>query len=218
MPSRVSSASSSIKMPVRVITPPAPIVTPADIAGAHAADDAGVAALIQAVTEEIDGPDGWLGRSLGTQTLELVEWIGCRRFRLPCGPVIGIESVITVDCDGNQATVDPSTWRQDGDDIVIADGASWVTRYRHRIRYKAGYNGTSGAGVGEVQTGAVPERARQAIILSVQHLKSLGTENLYLKTDEVDGIGRKEWTLSEVASKVVDRACDRLLSTLRVYS
>jgi len=118
----------------RVITPPQPIVTPAAIAGGHAPTDAAVASMIAAVTEEIDGPTGWLGRSLGPQTIEATGWIGCRRFRLPCGPVIKIVSVVTEDCDGNTVTEDASTWRQDGDDIVVADGASWVFRPIHRVR------------------------------------------------------------------------------------
>lgn len=202
---------------LRVVVPPQPIVTPADIAGV-AVGDAAVAALIAAVTEEIDGPSGWLGRALGVQTIEWTDWIGCRRTTLPCRPIIKIESVTAIDCDGREEVVDPSTYRQEGDCIVVAHGAGWVTSNRHRIRYKAGYNGTSGAAAGEQQTGAVPERARQAIILSVQHLRSLQVESLYLKVDEVEGVGRKEFTLSEVASKVIERTCERLLSTLRVYS
>jgi len=204
-------------MSARVIMPPHPIVTPAEIAGSHASDDAAVASMIAAVTEEIDGPTGWVGRSLGPQTLEWSGWLGSRRMWLPCGPVIAIVSVKTVDEDGVEEEVDASTWRQDGDEIVVAQGANWVSRYRHRVRYKAGYNGTTGAGEGEVQTGAVPERARQAIILSVQHLKSLSVPSLYLRADEVEGIGRKEYTLSDVASRVVQQSCDRLLAGLRIY-
>lgn len=202
---------------LRVVTPPEPIVAPEDITGVTAGDT-GVVGLIAAVTEEIDGPSGWLGRSLGPQTIEWSDWIGCRRALLPCGPIIKIESVTAVDRDGTETTVDPSTYRLDGNCIVVADNAPWVTCEKHRIRYKAGYNGTTGAGTGEVQTGVIPERARQAIILSVQHLRSLQVESLYLKVDEVDGVGRKEFTLSEQASNIVERTCERLLSTLRVYS
>lgn len=202
---------------LRVVTPPEPIVAPEDITGVTAGDT-GVVGLIAAVTEEIDGPSGWLGRSLGPQTIEWSDWIGCRRALLPCGPIIKIESVAAVDRDGTETTVDPSTYRLDGNCIVVADGAPWVTCEKHRIRYKAGYNGTTGSGADEVQTGTIPERARQAIILSVQHLRSLQVESLYLKVDEVDGVGRKEFTLSEQASNIVERTCERLLSTLRVYS
>lgn len=45
-------------MITRVVVPPAPILTPADVPGSHASDDARVAALIAAATEELDGPTG----------------------------------------------------------------------------------------------------------------------------------------------------------------
>jgi hypothetical protein len=204
-------------MSVRVVIPPDPIVAPEDISGVQAGDTA-VEAMIAAVTEEIDGPQGWLGRSLGPQTLEASGSFCCNRLRLPYGPVIKIESVTTEDCDGNTEIVDPSTWRQDGDEIVIAQGASWVTRYRHRVRYKAGYNGTSGADAGELQTGDVPERARQAIILSVQHMRSMSKDDLFLRVDEVEGIGRREFTVSDQAGKIIDATCDRLLQGLRLFA
>lgn len=202
---------------LRLVTPPDPIVVPEEIPGA-ASDDVAVEGLIAAVTEAIEGPRGWLGRSFGPQTIEWTTWLGCCRVLLPCYPIIKIESVVTIDRQGAETVVDPAMWRQDGDWLVVADGASWVVRDAcHRVRYRAGYNGWSGAGPDEVQTGAVPENARQAIILSVQHLRSLQVESLYLKVDEVDGVGRREYTLSEQASNIIDRTCATLLSTLRVY-
>jgi hypothetical protein len=204
-------------MPVRVIIPPDPIVAPEDISGVQAGDTA-VEAMIAAVTEVIDGPQGWLGRSLGPQTLEMSGWFECGRLRLPYGPVIKIETVSSEDCDGNAEDVDPATWRQDGDEIVIANGARWATRYWHRITYKAGYNGTSGAAAGELQTGAVPERARQAIVLSVRHMRTMSKDDLFLKVDEVEGIGRREYTVSDQAGRIIETTCDRLLQGLRLFA
>lgn len=214
-------------MRVRVITPPTPIVTPANIAGSHASNDAAVAALIAAVTEDIDGPGGWLGRALGPQVLEIVagrfsEIARCGVIHLPYPPLISVVSVKYLDANGNEQTLDPEVYRVNETSLMLNAGEGWPSTGGFddavRVRFKAGYNGTSGAGIGEMQTGAVPERARQAIILSVQHLKSLGVENLYLRADEVDDIGRQEFTLSETASKVVTASCDRLLSTLRIYT
>ncbi|RWC28815.1 hypothetical protein [Mesorhizobium sp.] len=206
-------------MRARVIIPPDPIVTSADIAGAGAGN-AAVDALIQAVTEDIDGPGGWLGRSLGPQTIELFvsSWDFCRR--LPYGPIIDIDGITYIDSDGNEQPVDGGSYEKVGDCILFAP--SWsapdllVTRpLPVRIQYQAGYDGEDISGGG---TGAVPERARQAIILSVQHLRSLQVESLYLKVDEVDGVGRREFTLSEQASNLVEKTCERLLSTLQVLS
>lgn len=201
-------------MRARVIIPPEPIVLPSDIAGGHGGDDAGVAAMIAAVTEEIDGPGGWLGRSLGPQTLELTgpcwpeNW-----YRLPYGPVIDIEGITYLDGDGVEQTLD--TWSlSDGYLSLYSTGAALPALADDpaavRIQYQAGYDDDT--------TPAVPERARQAIILSVQHMKSLAVENLYVRAVDVDQVERREFTLSEAASKVVERACNSLLSTLRVYS
>lgn len=199
---------------LHVVTPPEPIVAPEEILGVTVGDEA-VVGLIAAVTEEIDGPTGWLGRSLGPQTLE---WSAacwpCNWFTLPCKPIIDISGVNYLDISGMVQTVDAANWSRSGDQIVFRNGWSTPSLAGDpnavRIQYQAGYDGDT--------TGAIPERARQAIILSVQHLRSLQVESLYLKVDEVDGIGRKEFTLSDQASNIVERTCDRLLSTLRVFS
>src|SRR5690606_38610874 len=118
-------------MTIRVIVPPAPIVTAGDIPGDHAADDAMVAAIIAAAQESIDGPTGWLGRSLGEQTLEY--YGNCLPCRLPLRPIIEVEAV-TVDGE----TVALPVWRDDGT-------LTWPAGARGGdvvITYRAGYNGT----------------------------------------------------------------------------
>lgn len=199
-------------MNIRVVVPPEPIVTPAEVAGSHAADDAGVKKMIAAVTEEIDGPGGWLGRCLGPQTLELVGWFGCSRIKLPYPPAIRAVSIVTVSDNGAETTVDPSTYRFEDGEIIVASGASWVSQPKHRIRYEAGYNGT-----GDGKTGAVPERARQAIILSVQELLRVGRDDHELRSETVEGIGSETYVDSDKIAAVVEKTCDRLLSTLRCY-
>jgi hypothetical protein len=200
-------------MNVRVVIPPSPIVEPVHIAGSHAADDAAVAAMIQAVTEEIDGPSGWLGRSLGAQLLVLSLECWPSKIRLPYGPVTEISNVEYIDVNDEYQTVEPELYG-------LADGYFWFRSgwsepalgedpFPVQILYSAGYTGGL--------FNAVPERARQAIILSVQHLKSLAVESLYLRADEVEGIGRREYTLSDQASKVVQMTCERLLQGLKVY-
>lgn len=198
-----------MSLQVRVVTPPEPIVTPAQIAGSHADDDEAVALLIAAVTEAIDGPGGWLGRSLGEQELLLTTGaFPCGGLRLPYGPVMSVDAVTYLDEDGDEQTVDDANYRVVGDWIYVVDDYTFPTTDEAadavRIAYTTGYD-------------EPPARARQAIILAAQHLKSVGVENLYLRAREVEGVGRREFTLSEVAGKVVDRACDSLLSTLRVY-
>ena len=203
-------------MAVRVIIPPEPIVTPAEIAGTSSDDDAAVKRMISAATRTIDGPSGWLGRALGKQTIELTGWLGChRRFRLPYPPIIKIVSVSAEDCDRNEVPVDADTWRQDGDEIVISHGASWVREPVHRIRYEAGYDGVD---VDAGGTGPVPDEAKQAIILMVQHMRAVGTENLFLRSVEVHDVITKQYTISDKAGALIQRAVENLLSGIRIYS
>lgn len=79
-------------MPVAVIIPPQPVVS-WDEANWHLRLDgdteqqAYVEGLIAVATAWLDGPDGWLGRALGEQTLEAVYPVtlasGARRYPLP---------------------------------------------------------------------------------------------------------------------------------------
>jgi hypothetical protein len=203
---------------LRVVTPPGPIVTPSDFAGGTAADDARALAVIAAVTETIDGPTGWLGRALGPQTLDYSGWFGHRHIKLPCPPVITIEGVYVADRDGIETIVDPDSYRLDDDCLVVSEGASWVWCEKHRIRYKAGYNGTSGAADGEVQTGDVPARVKQAIILASQHMLNVGTENLFLREVDIPDVETRQYTVTDQASALIEKTCDRLLGGLRVYA
>lgn len=194
-----------------VVTPPDPIVTPDEISGTHDANDTVVAALIAAVTEEIDGPGGYLNRSLGLQTIRATSWCFEDGMTLPAGPVTDIESLTYLDANGDEQTVDPSYYRLAGDRLYAVGGYTFPTTLAAddavRVTYNAGYDG--------VVTGAIPERARSAIILSVQSLKAgMAIENVFLKTDVVEGIGRQEYVLSDQATAAVQATCRRLLSTL----
>lgn len=204
-------------MHVRVIEPPEPIVTPSQVSPAYADEDASIQALIAAATEELDGPTGWLGRCLGPQTLELVG----RSFYamgnpygipLPCPPIIDIVSVKYLDAAGSEQTVDPGVYRPAYGHIALQPGRNWpgfgCFADAVRIRYRAGYDGET--------TGPVPERARQAIIMAVQHMKAIGAENLFLRSEEVEGIGSRQYTVSDQAGAVIRKAAKQLLSGLKV--
>ena len=196
---------------------PAPIIAPADIPGDHAPDDATVTRMISAVQRTIDGPSGWLGRSLGVQVIEMSAWFCEPRIRLPYGPVIGDVVVTTEADDGVETTVPASlsTYRHKRDEVITAIGAAWVCLPVHRIRYKAGYDGVAIADGG---TGKVPDEAKQAVILSVQHLLSIGSGNLFLRSEEVEGVGTFQYTVSEQAGEVIRKATENLLHGLRLYA
>lgn len=138
-------------MRVVVVTPPEPFI---DLAEAkehlrvdHDDDDDLIAVLINAATGHIDGPNGWLGRSIGAQTLELVlPGFVAEAVNLPYPPALEVETVQFEDAEGVLQVLDPSIYRMHGDVIGLAPGASWpITQsYRGgaqvvRIRYTAGY-------------------------------------------------------------------------------
>ena len=85
-------------MRVIVITPPAPVVTWEE-ADQHLRLDGDdeqremVERLIAAATQHIDGPDGWLGRALGLQTLEARMCGFCDLIRLSYQPIVDVVSV-----------------------------------------------------------------------------------------------------------------------------
>jgi hypothetical protein len=207
-------------MAIRVIVPPAPLLTPTDIVGAHAADDARITLLIAAAQREIDGPDGWLGRALGPQTLEAsavgFEW---QAWRLPCPPVIEVLSIQYRDAADNLLTVPEDIWEVRDDGVWLKAGRRWPRgRFCEgavRVRYRAGYDGVA---VDDGGTGPIPAEVKVALQLTVQYAMSIGIENLFVRSEEVEGVGTTTYTVSSAAGDLIRGAADRYLSRLRIYS
>lgn len=211
-------------MRIRVIVPPEPIVTPADVPGSHAANDASVAAKIAAATAEIDGPQGWLGRALGPQTLELVGtadelFQGCELILLPCPPVIELVSIAYLDADRASDTVDPSTYVAVENTVALAVGKRWPTAGSFadavRIRYRAGYDGEEVEAGG---TGPVPVAAKQAIIRLAQHKIALASGDNLLRSETVEGIGSMSYTTPGQITASVQSEVEHMLAGLRIWS
>lgn len=118
-----------------VVTPPVAIVAPAD-ARAYtnipaSVPDAALQAFIDAAVGFLDGPDGWLNRSLGAQTIACTlarGWcLGLRRPAptvLAAGPVTDIVSIIGL---GGTDTFGSSTFEVDGDVVQLYQplGPTW---------------------------------------------------------------------------------------------
>lgn len=156
-------------MSVAVITPPDPILTWEE-AKAHLREDsddekAYVEALIAAATGWIDGPAGWLGRCLGPQLLSLHGEVACGRSRLPCGPVLEVESIHTFGQAAEPQLVPSSSYRLYHGHLVVDGGSSWVSEPDHVIQYWAGYG--KRAEDGEGWNSEVPAPIKQAILLLV---------------------------------------------------
>lgn len=137
-------------MRVIVVTGPTPVVTWEE-ADRHLKLDgdttqkAEVEAFIAAATQHLDGPNGWLGRAIGQQTLEArFDNFGCRRgLFLPFPPVVSITSLKYLDTNGTEQTIDPADYDDFGANLVPAPGFAWpspqVRRECVRVRYVAGY-------------------------------------------------------------------------------
>lgn len=150
-----------------VITPPEPVVTWED-ADQHlklsgdTSQQVEVEAMIAAATANLDGPDGWLGRAIGLQTIEArFDRFDPCGIALPYPPIVSIESVKYLDATNVEQTLDSAQYELFGTRLAPAFQCSWPTPLRHeetvRVRYTAGYE-------------TVPFPIRAAILLMVGDL------------------------------------------------
>lgn len=157
-------------MRVVVITPPEPILEPADarvqLKLDGDADDAFLELAISAATGSIDGPTGWLGRAIGRQTLEAVldgfHGPDCGGpLILPYPPIHEISSVKYTDTNGAEHTVAGANYRLEGRRLIAAYGASWPTVRNEtgavRVQFFAGYD-------------PIPDPIKQAVLIMVGDL------------------------------------------------
>lgn len=157
-------------MRVAVITPPAPVITPQEAAEHLKVDDFAeeggiIEAMVAAATAHIDGPDGWLGRAIGVQTLEAyLPAFGVTSIGLPYPPAVDIVSCDYIDSSGNAAEVAADDYELRGQLLRPAWSKAWpAAQWRGcdgepvRIRYRAGYE-------------TVPAPIRAAILLMVGDL------------------------------------------------
>lgn len=158
-------------MALKLITPPAPIVTTAEIkkhvrAEYFTDDDGYLEACIAAATDHIDGKDGWLGRAIGTQTWDYVlDEFPSDGIRVPLPPLqsvtylrymhpdTGLETDLTVDTDYLVDTYSEPGWIMPGANgwPATADTVNAV-----RVRFIAGYE-------------TAPHAIKHAIMLLAAH-------------------------------------------------
>ena len=196
-----------------VVTPPEPVISTAE-AKAHLRvettdDDALIAGMVAGATLGVDGPTGWLGRALGTQTIVLIgshfpcagaltDWRFGRgpdcehheaEIRLPCPPVQEVKAVTYLDPIGVPRTLDPSAYALVDRFLFPLPGFAWpATQWRPAavsVTYVAGY-----------PDGGLPETIKSALLLKVGAL--------YTGRNDGPAIGQS--------------ASDSMLSPLRVFT
>lgn len=191
-----------------VITPPSAIMAAGQAqAGmpALAGLDSGVLDdLIAAASEEIGGPTGWLGRSLGIQTLELrLPNFLCRGISLPLPPIVEMVSITYAGGAGD--IVLPSDRYALHADRLVPNGA-WPSGCSVRIRYKAGYD-------------PVPAIIRTAVKLRVGEIAMQFGRDAALKKEVVEGVGSFEYDVGSNDSRsATSQAVEALLAGLRVLT
>ncbi|WP_260597820.1 head-tail connector protein [Sphingomonas endolithica] len=156
-------------MRVSVVVSPEPLVTWED-ADAHLKLDGDtsektiVEGMIAAATEHIDGPNGWLGRAIGVQTLEAYfdtfETMG-HGLVLPYPPHIELVGITWRDSNRSKVVGDPLDYELIGDTIYSLGEAAWsglhIGREALTVKYRAGYE-------------TLPAAIRAAILLMVGDL------------------------------------------------
>ncbi|WP_199085462.1 phage gp6-like head-tail connector protein [Bosea sp. ASV33] len=180
------------------------------ISGAGRDDD--IKGLIAAVTAQIDGPDGWLGLSLGQQVLE---WQGNAfpdgwPIELLCGPVSEVQSINYLDASGVSASVSLADVELHETSLYPREGFHWPRSACRpgavRIRYKAGHAAED-----------LPPQVVPALKLMLGDLWSAARAGTGIRKEVVEGIGSTEWEASTAFNDRSNRAVTALLLPLRVY-
>lgn len=132
---------------VTVVTPPDAVLSVADAKAhlrvEHADEDDYIEACVAAATGHIDGPDGWLGRCIGLQTLELRQDRFDGDILLPYPPIVEVEGVSYVGTDQVEQDLDSGEYEAIGTRVVLAYAKAWPSTSGQpesvRVRYVAGY-------------------------------------------------------------------------------
>lgn len=135
-------------MPVAVLEPPEPFLD-LDVVKTHlrvegSGEDALIEAYIAAVCAHLDGVDGWLGRAIGDQLLELRLTGFCRsEISLPYRPVQEVAAIDYTDAAGAEQVVPLEDYWLDGHIVRLAGGKAWPSTGTEanpvRLQYRAGY-------------------------------------------------------------------------------
>jgi uncharacterized phiE125 gp8 family phage protein len=205
-----------MSMRLVVITPPEPIISVPEVQLRLGISNSGdmLEPLIAAACSQVEPPLGWTGRAFGRQTLEARFdcWPDSSGVRLPGQPIVSITSVKHIDTAGTEQTITGSNYQLFGDRLASAYGYDWPDVMSGisepiRVRYTAGY----------VAGDPVLEPARMAVALIVKQSLSIGTEDLFLRSETVEGVGSQTRAVTDGTLTLMSRAAENLLQAYRVY-
>lgn len=141
-------------------------------------EDASIRILIKAARKHIEGPYGFLGRALVTQTWELVlDEFPANEIKIPLPPLQSITSIKYDDGDGNETTLADTEYTVDNVSepgwVVPVSSGSWPTTFEGinavRIRFVAGYESAANSPVDSPAeySANVPDDIRSAMLLLI---------------------------------------------------
>ena len=194
-----------------------------------------VQSIIDGVCSFLDGADGSLKRAVGEQTLKLVmpafrtkvrdcapgdrfsrdysqAW---QQIELPLPPIRSVTSVKYFDTDGIEQTMDASLYRlvnrgSERSRLVAVSGwpACQCRDDAVSVTFVAGYGD-------EADQVAMPKVIRQAALLMIRRLYDMGTRNIFLASETVEGVSAKSY-FAEGAVNAMQDVVDNLLFNVRL--
>ena len=161
----------------------------------HNEDDTLIARLIEAAQDELEPPNGWLGRALSLADYECTFDEFADEIVIPASPLVSLETFTYLDTDGDEQTVSADLYTLIGTDpakIVLDSGETWPAIQSGRpgavkITFKAGYEP---AADDENNIPLVPEIIKQYMLYQIstaydlRHSISVGQplhENKFIK-------------------------------------
>jgi uncharacterized phiE125 gp8 family phage protein len=143
----------------------------------HSEHDTLITLLLQAATDYVDGPRGFLGRALVDQTWDYyadafpTDCDPNLYLRIPLPPLIEVVGVFYTDSDGDEQTADAADYTVDlaNNRIAPVPSGSWPTAGTYlnavRVRFRAGYLTTDSPPADDV-----PAAIKAGILLTVGNL------------------------------------------------
>lgn len=188
--------------------------------------DEAIEGMIQSAVDHLDGWTGILGRCLVEQTWRQDFDAFSQELPLPLGSVLEVVTVTWLDTQGQIHTVPSAAvslrTNAGGRSVVrFETGYSFPSDLHESqavaVTYRAGFATIPAEGNNPAKS-TVPQSAKMAIVLMVQHMKSMVERDLFQTQESVVGVGSTSRSVTPYVGQSVTNAVDSLLSGLRVTS
>lgn len=174
-------------------------------------------AFIMSARQQLDGPDGLLGRALITQLWQGdLDEFPCDngRIDIPLPPLQEVVSVSYLASGGSSVDMvldtDYRVIQGLRPYISIVSGGAWPAN-------AGGVTVTFLVGYGDVGDD-VPAPIKQAMLMMISHYRSMSERNLFVSSETEDGIGSTSYVVGGNAGQAVDATVRALVSGYRVLT